>query len=302
MDLLEEPPEQNAGIIPHPSVMDPADPLLHSLPTQPREPVEPYEIESIEDYLAVIRERQHTAVQQLWFRGHGSTKYNLKPSLYRHPEKSNDIDALIELEYEIIQQFKHRGLPFLNRQVSSTVEWLFLMQHYGVPTRLLDWTENPLMALFFALTDCEKLVSKNERDNAAVWILNPGLWNSLETAPIGISSITSVDNALIQNYFQDNPTILALTKPVAVYGPHNSPRIAAQKGAFVVFGKDTTPMNEYPSALSDNGCIVKLSIAHATYRTLLKEVISLGISETSAFPDLEGLGREIKRQWGFSNV
>ncbi len=95
-----------------------------------------------------------------WFRGQGSSSWDLRPSLYRKKEN-------YKLEREMVRDFKLRAATLLEFEPSNDLEWLFVMQHYGLPTRLLDWTESYLCALYFATVD---YASKKD---AAVWILDP---------------------------------------------------------------------------------------------------------------------------------
>src|SRR5260370_289457 len=80
--------------------------------------------------------------EALWFRGHGNASYRLIPSLYRSPEcvKENADD-------ELRTEFERRALPMIaDRPPRNEWEWYFVMQHYGAPTRLLDWTDSALVA------------------------------------------------------------------------------------------------------------------------------------------------------------
>jgi len=88
--------------------------------------------------------------QSTWYRGCGSYSHKLQPTLYRQ-HSINTIEGLMEKESEIIDRFKERCIPHLDRQLVGDWEYLFLMQHHGVPTRLLDWSENPFFALYFAI-------------------------------------------------------------------------------------------------------------------------------------------------------
>ena len=106
-----------------------------------------------------------------WFRGTRDCTHQLVPSLYRHPTVKGT-DHLIDLEWELLSEFRHEAPPFGGKLPSEQLELLFLMQHYGIPTRLLDWTENPFIALFFALENARQERPGEEKD-ATVWLLDP---------------------------------------------------------------------------------------------------------------------------------
>ena len=97
-------------------------------------------------------EEFHTVVQVLpqgsMFRGVKDAKYQLVPKIGRIP-RLFDVDK--NLEQNIFTLFKQGAVPYLNPKPVDNWEWLALAQHHGVPTRLLDWTENPLVAAFFAV-------------------------------------------------------------------------------------------------------------------------------------------------------
>ena len=75
--------------------------------------------------------------EAVWFRGHSKASFNLLPSLARDPKA-------LERESLLSKRFKQNAYPFRQTPPQSEWEWLFLMQHFGIPTRLLDWTESPL--------------------------------------------------------------------------------------------------------------------------------------------------------------
>jgi FRG domain len=106
---------------------------------------------------------------KLWFRGHADSKWFLSPPTLRDPE----FQKQYEYERHSFIDFKRRTIGLLHAEPKTQWGWLYLAQHHGLPTRLLDWTEGSHIALFFAIGS-RKDADANE---ACVWVLNPGALN-----------------------------------------------------------------------------------------------------------------------------
>ena len=257
-------------------------------------------IHNLSEYLSLVREVSQSAGAFRWYRGCGRSSYELTPTLYRHPSAAS-IEDLMKLETDIVNRFKERSLPYLSRNLHEDWEYLFLMQHYGVPTRLLDWTENPFFALLFALiyADYDWIDGKmTYSDDASVWILDPVSWNRWALSHNTFEgTIISVGDKNLA-WYGPKPDELDMmpNEPLAIYGTHNSPRIVAQRGVFTIFGKSTAPMEN--KQIPDK-TLLKVPIPRACMPAMLNELASMGIADTSLFPDLEGLARELKRTFGY---
>ncbi len=133
-----------------------------------------YRPKSLPEYLERVEKLQHKAGHPLWFRGAGKITHPLIPSLYRHPKLISSA-AIQELERKLMTCFRQRSIPYHSRDLSDDWEALFFMQHYGVPTRLLDWTENSLTGLHFALmSTTSRKATRGKLKNtksAAIWVL-----------------------------------------------------------------------------------------------------------------------------------
>lgn len=111
----------------------------------------------------------------MWWRGHSDANWRLTPHVFR-PRPDGSSFA----EVGLISHFKMRARGRLgtSKEPTSEIEWLFLAQHYGLPTRLLDWTESPLIALYFALN-----AEGYEDCDACLWAVSPTLLNVWHADP-----------------------------------------------------------------------------------------------------------------------
>lgn len=258
--------------------------------------------ETLKDYLEIIDGLAQDPLDPVWFRGVGDVNYHLIPSLYRHPDISSKSD-LLGLEKKILIRFRERSLPYLNVLLQSNWEYIFLMQHYGVPTRLLDWTENPLIAFFFALTSAKKNYTTNNYSNpAAVWVVSPKLWNQMVFKHVSYQGVAlSISDRLLEPYEPltvktDEPPAL----PAAMFGLHNSPRIVAQRGVFTIFGSEIQSMDEIFQANSfPDQTLIKIILPDDKIQDLLNKLITTGYTDSMMFPSLDGLAKETKRLYGF---
>lgn len=110
----------------------------------------------------VIRDAEQQ--YRMWFRGQSDYSWGLVPSVQRKDGMGKNYEQYISTNFMIHTMRLNPNAP----QRYDRASWLTLMQHYGLPTRLLDWSESPLVALYFALSSDE-----DAKTDAAVWVLNP---------------------------------------------------------------------------------------------------------------------------------
>lgn len=258
-------------------------------------------VNSLVEYVELIEQQ----ISARWYRGAGNTLHTLKPSLYRHPNLE-DASSFFQEEYKILKRFRQRSVPYVSSSLrqDDDLSNLFFMQHFGVPTRLLDWTENPYIGLYFALTGASYRKSDGGPEytsDVAVWILDPIKWNE-KASPYDPSPgiISPPEPKILNGYNPKKEGADGHPEPIAIYGIHNSPRIVAQKGVFVLFGTRTDPMER---AYEENGypkdCLIKVEIKRDQVADMLDSLIKIGITDSVVYPDLSGLAIEIKRHFGF---
>lgn len=169
---------------------------------------------------------------------------------------------------------------------TTSFEWMFLMQHYGVPTRLLDWSESPLVALYFAVNQFQNY---NEVDSA-VWCLNPIILN--KNANIVDKQedryIPSFEDEELQSYATESVRQKARLEllPVATIATRNNSRIQAQLGTFTIHHNKKVEIEN----VGDQSHIVKYIVPSEAREDVFCELKLLGINQFSMFPELASVG------------
>ena len=215
--------------------------------------------------------------ERYFFRGEPRHDYDLIPKIGRIYKLVDNIFGYWS-ESNVLSRFKNQAVAYIDRQPKDDWEWLALAQHHGLPTRLLDWTTNPLVALYFAAKDIDL---KKERK------LDPSYDGS---AAIYILTMKS-------NYVEPGITISPFQyKNVSIYkAPHVTRRISAQSGVFTIQptlsgekssnGELFKPLNEH---LRKNR-VRKYLIPFKLRKSLSEDLRLYGVHSASIFPDLDGL-------------
>jgi hypothetical protein len=227
-----------------------------------------------------------------WFRGVGCADYKLIPSIYRKKVWKYNWQAA----HEIRGEFPRRAAPFIDYcRFYSEGELYHIMQHYGLPTRLLDWTEGMLFALFFSVRD---IPTGDDTHSPCVWMLNPWWLNEKSAKKRNLfyshfEKGETDDRRVVSPYFDEKKLP---PYPIAVLPPHIDKRIIAQKSVFSIQGRKEDGFSDL-CLLHRDAQLAKLCLDGSKIDKFKDQLITLGIAETSVFPDLEGLAREIRLEY-----
>lgn len=237
---------------------------------------------------------------ELWYRGQVQKGFTLIPNIARAKIDGLQLNALLESVF--LGKFQSLAVPYVETLpaqplpdgIQSYWSWLFEMQHYGVPTRLLDWSRDALVALFFA-TNPEDPSLKPGIDSV-VWVLNPVTLNeAFDFNPnVKPGYIPNVQESGFNLQFGPNGVPTG-PKPAAAIGPLNSTRIAAQRGVFTVFPllKNLIPLEQFPDS---SQYLFKICIASESVNNIQTELQRYGITKISLFPEIQSVAGEIIKQ------
>ncbi len=238
-------------------------------------------ISSLSDFFAVF----HSLLEPgkvFWFRGHSKREYELCPSALRYKEVEKR-DAALALIADM-KRFLEMKLP-RPPAVDDHLGWMQVAQHYGLPTRLLDWTQNAAVALFFACCS-------NHDTDGLVAILNPIELNQRVDPRLPRVFNAQKDALVIAPYLEldGNTKRRGGKHSIAINPTWNTERIAMQQGAFTLHGSRT-----FALCRKQASSLLYVPILREHKKSLLNELGRVGIGEMFIFPEPEHVCSHLKR-------
>lgn len=251
----------------------------------------------LSDYLQWIQgcyDTLQSNCRPLFFRGHANKEWVLIPAVFR---KSQYKERDINLDYK-------QTLVSECYYISLMERILIEMQHHQIPTRLLDWSISPLVALYFACSSIEDM----DKD-AMVYAMNPwAAYKSIKpckevpTYYLEIMKEARLCCALgwsfeeirdrISQKFHYDINSLELQSPLPVVGRYMDERVKTQQGCFTIWGTDKSSLDFF---LSYKPNLKSITISANVKPILLNSLSQLGISEFSFFSDKEGMSNSVRR-------
>ncbi|MNR75995.1 FRG domain protein [compost metagenome] len=184
---------------------------------------------------------------------------------------------------------------YTNLRPATAFDYYALMQHYGLPTRLLDWSSSPLVALFFALE------STTNAKTRVIWAIEPDVMNSKSIAYDGVVMPNEFSSSSLDHYlpkYLRNNEIAVPTEPVGISLAFTNQRVTSQKGMFTLHGFNAEPIDEY---YERNGLeqIAKIRLKSEEFRNnILHDLYAVGMKEDDVYQDLNSLTARIMREHG----
>ncbi len=251
------------------------------------------EVRTIDDAIKIGSDLRHC-----WFRGHPAFFPSLVPSAHREPFRS----ARENIEFWAAQRFRLRAPSFTADlpRWDDYVSWLVLMQHHNVPTRLLDWTENILVGLYFAVSAPGNADGKLV--DGELWCMHhvelnwrSANWKAcFPDTPLirylAAAAFLSEDDLAKFAIELGQPMIA--NGPLALVPPFQFPRMAAQMSRFTIHpSREPEAQIEF---LLRGTSLVRYIVPASAKRDLALHLARLGFSHDNLYRSLDSLGRTIR--------
>lgn len=240
-------------------------------------------IKTIDELLNFITDLNKMHGQRIWYRGVSNKDWDLIPSIQRSTNREK-FERFITNDFYI----KARQVMEYSPDKKNYSAWMSIMQHFGLPTRLLDWSSSPLVATFFATEQYKKF----PQCDACIWVLAPGLLNKKEGFGDCIYPVDAdtVQNMLLPAFKELGHDKYVEDKILACHSTENNLRMYSQQANFTIHNSKRRLVD-----ICDSDMLYKIIIPAHQRVKLLNDLEIFGITESYIYPDLDHLSKDIKR-------
>jgi hypothetical protein len=239
---------------------------------------------------------EHHRHLRIWYRGQGNAEWKLRPGVHRDGFADDEVEGL-KKEAHLIKDFRALGAGILTGRESNE-ELYFIQQHYGMPTRLLDWSTSPLTALWFAVSSSQK----DKDGQIAIMDANQLLTNQ---------GVIYNDKEFIGIASSRNPAFMSAIRPMFEWGKldsiptyiipvrpdYNSERLGHQSSCFTFHGRRSSELTE-----SENVTLCKYIVPKDIKAAIRKELATLGVNSFSIYGDLDSLSKKMKYSYKIEDL
>lgn len=256
---------------------------------------------------------------QFLYRGLSNKDYELLPGIFR---KQIDIIDKLKIkndryrewakEIDILKAFIHEASSIISMPIESIEQWAEYAQHYGVPTRFLDWSKNPLVALYFCVRD-------NNTQDGSIWVLHAKNYQRYMLKSLRKQDDLEIKtpHMIVKDLIEGNSD-LSYELPILYTPYYVDARMSAQSSYFMVWGTCEEPLEkilesdtlkmQLPEKTTrervygkheSEALIFRFFVHACDKQMILHELDTVGINEKTLFPGLDGIGRYIERKYRF---
>ncbi|MEK4695547.1 FRG domain-containing protein [Bacillus sp. FSL M8-0063] len=244
--------------------------------------------------------RRKSMSNWIWFRGHGNEEYKLDSGLFRVSDKGEKLvlGEYLNIEQRLLVNFKNQSATFIREDL---IDLQFHMQHHGLKTRLLDWTDSFGTALYFAFDGWDYDSGKN----ACIWLLDPYALNEYVQ---GIPAINTTDG--LRNMYKEDVKgdiwdlasvfdIKGVKYSFPIYPSKNNSRLLSQNGYFTVQSnrlEDLEVELEEACPQYKEKILKKIILSTDLVENIYEHLTLNGINHFTVFNDIDGLCQYLNKE------
>ena len=254
------------------------------------------DIRSVDEFVSEISGL--SAEDKHWYRGLSSTDYKMFPTIGRslnYAGRKRTLNA--EEERDLLHRFRRRAHPHVGRAITAG-EAIFLARHHKLPTRLLDWSANALVSLYFACCEEHKCSTGPDKRGGRVWAMRLRK-RRIDLDPFELAKREKEEHLFRPYESTRDPAHPSTAYAIKIVHPlYNSPRIVAQDGVFTFHHNPCRCLEDLAGEEFVEDCldIEKLYswiVPEASKVKLLEVLSGLGITQRTVYPDLDGVAASL---------